>query len=98
VRVIGDYYDEYAEIGNPIRALDKRTFQVEAKINLDDFNEYFSANLKAEDATTLGGYILEKLGEVPAKGKVLEIPEFKIEIHEVIRQRRIRSVIVRTKK
>ncbi|MDP3919528.1 MAG: hemolysin family protein [Candidatus Omnitrophota bacterium] len=93
--IFGEYYDEYAEIQLPVRAIGENRFIVEAKMNLADFNEYFSTHLQADDAATLGGFILERLGEVPARGKTLKTDECEITIHEVIRQRRIRSVIVR---
>lgn len=93
--IFGEYYDEYAVVENPIRPFGHHEFLVEAKIPLADFNEYFSSNLKAREATTLGGWILEKLGHVPEKGQVVKTPSFEVRVHDVIRQRQIRTVIVR---
>ena len=93
--IFGEYYDEYAKVENPIRPVGNREFLVEAKIPLTQFNEAFSIHLEAEDATTLAGFILEKMGEVPEKGKVLQTPECEIRIHDVIRHRLIKSVIVK---
>ena len=92
--IFGEYYDEYDKVENPIRPLGQREFIVEAKVPLSNFNDFFSSHLEAQEASTLGGFILEKMGEVPEKGKTLETPELDIRIHDVIRQR-IRSVIVR---
>ncbi len=92
--IFGEYYDEYAKVENPIRPIGQGEFLAEAKVGLQAFNEFFATELKADEATTLGGYILEKLGEVPEKGKTLETEELVIRIHDCIRQR-IRSVIVR---
>ncbi len=92
--IFGEYYDEYAKVEQAIRPLGAKEFIVEAKISLSDFNEAFNLHLEAQEAATLGGYILEKMGEVPEKGKELEISGFQIRIYEVVRQR-IRSVIVR---
>lgn len=93
--IFGEFYDEYAKVENPIRPLGHGEYIVEAKTPLADFNEHFSTHLKSEDASTLGGFILEKMGRVPEKGQRLETPECEIRIHDVIRQRRIRSVIVK---
>ncbi|HLD50701.1 MAG TPA: hemolysin family protein [bacterium] len=93
--IFGEFYDEYAKVENPIRPLGHQEFLVEAKIPLASFNEYFSTHLESEEASTLSGYLLEKMGEVPEKGKVLETPECEIRIQDVIRQRLIRTVIVR---
>lgn len=92
--IFGEFYDEYAKVENPIRSLGHGEFIVDAKISLADFNEYFSTHLKAGEASTLGGFILEKMGEVPEKGKYVRIPECDIRINNMIRQR-IHTVIVR---
>lgn len=92
--IFGEFYDEYAKVENPIRPLGHGEFLVEAKISLEDFNEFFSTHLKAQEATTLGGLILEKMGEVPEKGKGLQLSECDIRINDMMRQR-IRTVIVR---
>ncbi len=96
--IFGEFYDEYAKPVNPIRALGQQEFIVEAKIPLEELNEYFSWKLEAKETSTFAGFILEKFGEVPEKGRVLELPECEIRIHDVIRQRLIRTVIVRPKK
>ncbi len=93
--IFGEFYDEYAKVENPVRPLGHQEFLVEAKMPLASFNEYFSTHLESEEASTLSGYLLEKMGEVPEKGRVLETPECEIRIHDVIRQRLIRTVIVR---
>lgn len=93
--IFGEFYDEYAKVENPIRSLGHNEFFVEAKIPLADFNEFFTMDLKAKDASTLAGFILEQIGEVPEKGRVLKASECEIRIHDVIRHRSIRSVIVR---
>lgn len=92
--IFGEFYDEYAKVENPIRPYGHQEFIVEAKISLVLFNEYFKTSFHSEESTTLAGFILEKLGEVPEKGKVLVMPECELTIHEVMRHR-IRSVIVR---
>ncbi len=54
--------------------------------------------MEAEEASSLGGFILEKLGEVPKRGQILKTDECDIEIRKVIRKRRIRTVWVRIKR
>ena len=66
------------------------------KINLQEFNEFFSSHLTAEEATTLGGYLFEKMGVVPVKGAVLNTEAFDFAIQNMVRQR-IHHVIVRRK-
>ena len=92
--IFGEYYDEYAAVENPIRRFANSEYLVEAKISLADFNAFFETNLKAEEASTLGGLIMEKSGEVPERGKMLVVQPFEFKIHDMIRQR-IKSVMVK---
>lgn len=92
--IFGEFYDEYAVPDKLIRPYGYREFLVEARISLADFNEYFHTELESEEASTLGGYILEEMGEVPVSGKVLRTEEMEIRINRVVRQR-ILSVVVR---
>lgn len=96
--IFGEFYDEYAKPVNPIRPFGANEFLVEAKIPLSDFNEYFNWKLEAEETATLAGFILEKMGEVPEKGKTIDLPEGQIVIYDIIRQRLILNVLVRPKK
>ncbi len=92
--IFGEYYDEYETPANPIRRFGREEYLVEAKISLVDFNDYFDSRLKSAKASTLGGFILENLGEVPTQGKVLEVEGFRIRIEHMIRHR-IHQVTVR---
>ncbi len=93
--IFGEFYDEYAKVEHPVRAVGHNEFIVEAKMSIADFNEYFTLALKSEDASTLGGFILEKIGELPEKGRIVKTEQCEFIIHEVIRHKRIRSVMVR---
>lgn len=95
--IFGEFYDEYAKIETPIKPLGQDAYLIEAKIPVTDFNEFFKTRLKTEESTTLGGYLLEKLGEVPTRGQKFSEAEFDFEIHEVLRKKLIRRVIVRKK-
>ncbi|HTL47491.1 MAG TPA: hemolysin family protein [Verrucomicrobiae bacterium] len=95
--IFGEYHDEYSKVENPIQQLNPFEFVVNAKISLTDFNEFFKSSLESEDATTLGGFILERLGEVPKPGSALKLPEFEMRIQKMVRQR-ILTVIVRRMK
>ena len=94
--IFGEFYDEYARVENPIRRLGEDLYLVEGKVNLQEFNDFFSSHLTAEEATTLGGYLFEKMGVVPAKGAVLNTEKFDFVIQDMIRQR-IHQVTVRRK-
>ncbi|HOW59716.1 MAG TPA: hemolysin family protein [Candidatus Omnitrophota bacterium] len=95
--IFGEFYDEYAKVEHPIRQIAGDAYMVEGKLTLPEFNEYFGAHLAAEDANTIGGYLLEKMGIVPVKGSRFETEAFEFVIHAMIRQR-IHQVTVRRKR
>ena len=96
--IFGEYYDEYAQVEHPIRPVSTGEYVVEAKISLSQFNEFFKTHLEAKEASTVGGFILEQLGEIPVKGKEISLPECDLRIQEVLGRRRIHRLIVRIKK
>lgn len=92
--IFGEYYDEYAKVENPIRFFGKNEYLVNAKIPLSDFCDFFHVEIEPEEAATLGGLILEELGEVPKQGASLVTHGFEVRIQKVVRQR-ILTVIVK---
>lgn len=94
--IFGEFYDEYAKVENPIRRLGEDLYLVEGKVSLQEFNDFFSSHLTAEEAATLGGYLFEKMGVVPVKGATLNTESFDFVIQDMVRQR-IHHVMVRRK-
>lgn len=94
--IFGEFEDEYAKTKEPIRRLDDESFLVEGKISLDDLNEYFQSTIASESETTLAGYLMEQIGEIPSKGTRFENDAFEFQVQDMQRQR-IRTVIMRKK-
>ena len=59
----------------------------------DEFNEVFGKNLPSEEADTIGGIILERLGRLPHTGEEVNFDGFKFIVNK-IRGRRILKVKV----
>lgn len=95
--IFGEYYDEYAQVENPIRPFGTKAHLVEAKIPMTDFCDFFDVDIEPEEAATLGGFILEQLGRVARIGDVVESEGLIFKIQKVVR-RRILTVIVRKEK
>ncbi|MGD8718794.1 MAG: hemolysin family protein [Candidatus Zixiibacteriota bacterium] len=53
----------------PVRYLGARRFVIAADADLEDFNDYAGTNLRDEEAETIGGYLLNRLGHIPATGE-----------------------------
>ena len=93
--IVGDIDDEFDEEEEELTQLDENTYLLDGLISLDDLNEDLDLNLESENSETLGGYLLEKLGEIP-DGDLTEYPivavdnlTFKI---ETVTDRRIEKI------
>lgn len=93
--IFGEFYDEYAVSEHPIREIGKGEYLVDTKISLTRFNEFFHSRFRSQEAETLSGFLLEKMGRVPRKNDVLELPEFSFRIHDMARQRILKAAVRR---
>ena len=93
--IMGDIDDEYDEVEKELEKIDENVYMLDGLISLDDLNEELGLNLDSENSETIGGFLLELLGEIPEEN-VSEQPEIQFEnytfkIEEVL-DRRIEKV------
>ena len=66
---------------------------VDARLNIEEFEEYYEVEVPREKFDTIGGYIVEHCGRVPAVGERIKVENFEMLIEQgsqrVIRQVRI---------
>jgi CBS domain containing-hemolysin-like protein len=68
-QLVGDIYDENDEVIEEFIALEDGTHQVDCSADLGKMFEYFDMDEPDEDgASTVGGWIMETLGRIPAVG------------------------------
>ena len=69
-QLVGNIWDEHDVVEHDIKELNETTYIVSSSCSLDDFFEAFSFSEDADDydSVTVGGWIMEKLGEVPEVG------------------------------
>lgn len=93
--IMGDIDDEFDDEEEEFIQLDESTYLLGGLISLYDLNDYLDLELESENSETLGGFLLEKLGEIP-DGNLPDYPvvvvdnlTFKI---EAVSDRRIEKV------
>lgn len=79
-----------------IKLVTASEFIVPGDLKLEDFNSIFKMNLESEDYTTLGGWLLERFGNLPSTGEITTW-EGNLFVVEDQSARRIKSVRVRFK-
>ena len=92
--VMGDIDDEYDEEEPEIRQISEDTYAVEGSMDLDDIDEELDINLVSDNSETIGGFIIDILGEIPDAddvGKEVEFENYKFRI-DSIRDRRIEHI------
>lgn len=72
--IVGDIDDEVDTAEGLFTKLSDNKYVIYGKMTLDDFNEEFETNLEMEDVDTVAGYVITKLGMIPAKGEKLSVP------------------------
>jgi putative hemolysin len=93
--VMGEIDDEYDEVENEIEKLDENTYRINGFVSLNDLNEELNLDLASENNETIGGFIIDILGEIPDDGdKELGIIEYGNVIFtiESVKERRIETI------
>ncbi len=68
-------------------------YMVDARMDIDELNELLGVNLTAESVDTIGGFIIDLLGEVPEKNRVFKCQGLQFSILEADERRILRVEI-----
>ncbi|MBD5430320.1 hemolysin family protein [Lactobacillus sp.] len=71
--IVGDIDDEADHAQVLFRKVDDQHYIIYGKMLLTDFNEEFGTDLEMEDVDTIAGYVITRLGLIPAKGEKLSV-------------------------
>jgi CBS domain containing-hemolysin-like protein len=99
--IVGEIKDEHDfEEADEIKKISKKSFEISARILIEDFEERLKVNLNLDDKNevdTLGGFIFFLLGRIPGRGEVINYKK-KLEFTIVEADtRRIKRVLVTLK-
>ena len=64
-QIVGDIDDEFDEEDRVIEQIDDNTFVVDGNVYLDDLEEETGVELESETSETIGGFIIDLMGEIP---------------------------------
>jgi CBS domain containing-hemolysin-like protein len=76
--VFGEVLDPFEPISPSIEVQKDGSFLVDARMSIDDFNDYFHMHLVVPEYTTLAGYVLAMLNRMPLCGDKIEDLENKL--------------------
>lgn len=69
-------YKPYSRISE-IKAKNTTSSEVDGLFRISDINQQLELNIVSENCETIGGYICEKLGEIPSEGQSIVIGNYK---------------------
>ena len=80
--LVGEIADEYEETpAEPVKKIDKNSFEADARTYVDDLNDQFDLNLpEDEDYDTIGGFVFSHLGYIPKTGESFDYEDLKFTI------------------
>ena len=92
--VMGEIDDEYDKAEKSIYKASDNTYYVNGKVSLSDLAEESQISLQSETSETVGGFIIDLLGEIPGPdddGREIDFENYKFTILS-IKDRRIEKV------
>jgi CBS domain containing-hemolysin-like protein len=85
--LVGEIHDEYDRETEYLKELEPGVVQVDARIEIEKIEEYFDTELPEGDYETMGGFIFQMLGRVPAPGESVEHEDLHFEVVEADERR-----------
>ncbi len=92
--IVGEIRDEYDEESEPVVELGEGVFVFSGKVDIDELADRLGVEIAREGFETVGGYLLARIGRVPAVGEKLDVDALAIEVLEAER-RRVTKVRIR---
>ena len=68
--IVGDIDDEYDEEEESIEKINDTDYLIDGSVDLDDLNEELGTDLESENSETIGGYLIDMIGEIPNDGYI----------------------------
>ena len=79
--IVGNIYDEHDVMDEYINKVTDNIYLLDAMVSIDDFNDALGLDIESDNADSIGGFVIEKLGRVPKKGDSIFFQghEFKVQ-------------------
>ena len=94
--IVGEIRDEYDVEAEPVQEEGEGVLLVSGKVDIDELAERLGVTIPREGFGTVGGYVLARLGRVPAAGERFELDGVRVEVVEAERRRVTRVRVQRS--
>jgi hemolysin (HlyC) family protein len=87
-QIVGDIDDEHdVEDDANIRREGERQFSVRGSTRIEEFNQYFTTELPADEFDTIAGLVMKQFGRMPRRGETVNLGEFEFRVTRADRRR-----------
>ncbi len=93
--IVGEIGDEHDQDERELRILKENIILVDAKIDIEEVEQFFKITITKGPYESIGGLILHQLGRVPIKGAKVELDGLRFTV-QVADQRRIKMLRIET--
>lgn len=69
--LVGEIWDEHDDVQSDITQISENEYKVLGGVTVNDFCDYFDLDEIESDSQTVGGWVMDMLGKVPAEGDAL---------------------------
>ena len=94
--IVGEIRDEYDVEIEPVVESPDGSFILSGKVNISEIRDRLGIEIEPEGFETVGGYVLTRVGRVPAAGERFELDGMTVEVLEAERRRIHRVRFIRT--
>ena len=74
--IVGDINDEYDEEEDAIDKIRDNVYLVDGSVYINDLNEKTGSDLESQTSETIGGFLIDQIGEIPEDGYVNKNVEY----------------------
>jgi CBS domain containing-hemolysin-like protein len=85
--IVGEIRDEYDVESEPVVDEGHGSWVFSAKASIDEVRDRLDVAIEPEGFETVGGYVLTRIGRVPAVGETFELDGLYVEVLEAERRR-----------
>lgn len=93
--VVGEIFDEY-DVEAATHPDDPAGGTFDGRLNLQDFEEASGVELERGTYDTLAGFIMDRLGRIPAVGDTVAVPDATLRVQQMERRRVAEVAVIRT--
>jgi CBS domain containing-hemolysin-like protein len=78
--IIGDIQDEFDEEQQSVKKLESNSYSIDARMDLQEFNETFNESLPESEVDTIGGFLIMHTGYIPKQNQIIKYQHFTFKI------------------